>query len=79
MVNMKFSQAGQGVTEYIIIVALLAIAAFAIYGLFGDSVRGQAGVSTEQRTSPHDGTVITPASDQLAASKGQSNFSQGAR
>jgi Flp pilus assembly pilin Flp len=32
---------GQGMTEYIIIVALIAIGAIAVYLAFGDVVRGQ--------------------------------------
>ena len=36
-------QIGQGMTEYIIIVALIAIAAIAAYSLFGDTVRSQVG------------------------------------
>ncbi len=34
---------GQGMTEYIIIVALIAIAAIAVYSLFGDTLRSQTG------------------------------------
>jgi len=36
-------QLGQGMTEYIIIVALIAIAAIAAYSFFGDTVRSQVG------------------------------------
>jgi Flp pilus assembly pilin Flp len=36
-------QLGQGMTEYIIIVALIAIAAIAVYTVFGDVVRQQVG------------------------------------
>ncbi len=42
--NMKRTQRGQGMTEYIIIVALIAIAAIAVYTAFGGVVRGQTGV-----------------------------------
>ncbi len=35
---------GQGMTEYIIIVALIAIGAIAVYLAFGDVVRGQTAV-----------------------------------
>jgi type IV pilus assembly protein PilA len=38
-------QRGQGMTEYIIIVALIAIAAIGIYQAFGDVVRGQSAVA----------------------------------
>ncbi|HUH86984.1 MAG TPA: hypothetical protein VL003_02910 [Pusillimonas sp.] len=34
-------QRGQGMTEYIIIVALVAVAAIAVYQLFGQVVRSQ--------------------------------------
>lgn len=36
---------GQGMTEYIIIVALVAVAAIGVYSAFGDIVRGQASVA----------------------------------
>ncbi|WP_281911406.1 hypothetical protein [Massilia varians] len=40
--------AGQGMTEYIIIVALIAVAAIAVYQLFGATVRNQtAGIAQE--------------------------------
>ncbi len=35
------NQKGQGMTEYIIIVALIAVAAIAVVGFFGDVVRTQ--------------------------------------
>ena len=40
--------AGQGMTEYIIIVALIAVAAIGIYTLFGQTLRNQtAGLALE--------------------------------
>ena len=42
------AQAGQGMTEYIIIVALIAVAAIGIYTLFGQTIRNQtAGLALE--------------------------------
>ena len=43
-----FKQLGQGMTEYIIIVALIAIAAIGVYSFFGDTLRGQMGAMTEE-------------------------------
>lgn len=41
-------QSGQGMTEYIVIVALIAVAAIAVYQLFGATVRQQtAGIAQE--------------------------------
>ncbi len=39
---------GQGMTEYIIIVALIAIAAIAVYTIFGKTVRTQVGNMTKE-------------------------------
>ena len=39
------SIAGQGMTEYIIVVALIAVAAIGVYSAFGDVVRGQTSVA----------------------------------
>lgn len=45
--NRTFSSArkirGQGMTEYIIIVALIAIASIGVYSAFGNVVKGQTG------------------------------------
>ena len=41
--NHRMKQLGQGMTEYIIIVALIAIAAITVYNIFGDTIRGQVG------------------------------------
>ncbi len=44
----KAAQRGQGMTEYIIIVALIAVAAIATYQFFGRTVRNQtAGIAAE--------------------------------
>jgi type IV pilus assembly protein PilA len=53
--SMKRKASGQGMTEYIIIVALIAIAAIAVYQYFGNTVRNQtAGIAKE--LSGSDGT-----------------------
>ncbi|NDE01916.1 MAG: hypothetical protein EBZ91_09240 [Gammaproteobacteria bacterium] len=36
---------GQGMTEYIIVVALIAVAAIGVYSAFGDVIRGQTSVA----------------------------------
>lgn len=48
MNSMKKKQLGQGMTEYIIIVALVAVAAIGAYSYFGQTVRHQvAGLANE--------------------------------
>ena len=48
-------QRGQGMTEYIIIVALIAIAAIAVYQYFGNTVRNQT-AAVAKELSGADGT-----------------------
>lgn len=46
--NLRNSQRGQGMTEYIIIVALIAVAAIAVYQFFGQTIRSQtSGIARE--------------------------------
>lgn len=46
--SLKKKSLGQGMTEYIIIVALIAIAAIGVFRLFGDTARNQmAGMALE--------------------------------
>jgi Flp pilus assembly pilin Flp len=56
MLMRKFRQLGQGMTEYIIIVALIAIAGIAIFTLFGDVIREQMGIMTEELAGDTDQT-----------------------
>ncbi|RBP51388.1 pilus assembly protein [Arenicella xantha] len=44
----KNRQNGQGMTEYIIIVALIAIAAIGVYSQFGKAIRGQMSGMTQE-------------------------------
>ncbi len=59
-------QLGQGMTEYIIIVALIAIAAIAVYTIFGDVVRSQVG-GMAQELAGKEGATTAAQSDTAAA------------
>ena len=60
-------QRGQGMTEYIIIVALIAVAAIAVYQYFGQAVRNQtAAIATEIAGS--DGTSAKSRAQAAATS-----------
>jgi type IV pilus assembly protein PilA len=63
--KMKQRARGQGMTEYIIIVALIAIAAIAVYQYFGNTVRNQtAGIA--QELAGGDGTAAKDAAKAAA-------------
>ncbi|MEM8499603.1 MAG: hypothetical protein AAF542_16390 [Pseudomonadota bacterium] len=59
-------QRGQGMTEYIVIVALIAISAISVFALFGDTVENQvAGMASE--LAGGDGTAAQGAANTAAA------------
>ena len=66
-----FKQYGQGMTEYIIIVALIAIAAIGVYSFFGDTLRGQMGAMTEELAGK-DASTRTTFEGQADAAAGES-------
>lgn len=76
----KMKQLGQGMTEYIIIVALIAIAAITVYNLFGDTVRGQVGnMAQELGGSDSTNDTVTRGNDAAAqqdADYGLDDFTQ---
>ena len=57
--NRFMKQVGQGMTEYIIIVALIAISAIGIYSVFGDTITDQMGTMTRELAGG-TGTVQAP-------------------
>jgi len=62
----KTKQLGQGMVEYIIIVALIALAATAVYGFFGQAIRGQV-TSMTQELAGDDGTAAIGAAQAAGA------------
>jgi type IV pilus assembly protein PilA len=65
--SMKRAQRGQGMTEYIIIVALIAIASIAVYQLFGNTVRNQtAAIANELAGNKNVGETANKAAQAAA-------------
>ena len=80
----KQSQRGQGMTEYIIIVALIAVAAIAVYQFFGQVVRSQTAAIAHE-VAGTDGANSTKVAgdaaglaDQQRTKKGLKDFAVGA-
>jgi Flp pilus assembly pilin Flp len=61
MRNMKKRIKGQGMTEYIIIVALIAIAAIGAFTLFGKTARNQVAAMASELGGETGKTAITEA------------------
>ncbi len=75
---------GQGMTEYIIIVALIAVGAIAVYRAFGDTVRGQTSVAASSLAGQQSGqarTLVNQAgqdSNNAAQARDLTDFEEGA-
>lgn len=76
-------QGGQGMTEYIIIVALIAVAAIGVYSLFGQTIRSQvaglagevSGNTTAAKAARGDATKAADSAQKGAsAAKGMSSY-----
>ena len=77
---------GQGMTEYLIVVALIAVAAIGVYTLFGQTLRNQTAGLALEVSGQDAGAAITGAqtnatSAQSAAGtrKGLENYNAGNR
>jgi Flp pilus assembly pilin Flp len=64
------NQSGQGMTEYIIIVALIAIAAIAGFTYFGRTVRNQTAAMTEELAGQDGSKEVGAAINAAKAAQG---------
>ena len=62
---------GQGMTEYIIVVALIAIAAIGVYTAFGKTVRGQMAVTAQSLAGKSASQARTESNDAGTAAQDQ--------
>ena len=68
---------GQGMTEYIIIVALISIAAVGVITLFGDNIRKLFGMSADALTGEVDvKNRATKSKGDTIEKKGMKNFGE---
>lgn len=80
----KAWQRGQGMTEYIVIVALIAVAAIGVYQYFGQVVRSQTAAiahevaGSDGKTSTDVAIKAATAADAERNKKGLVNFTGGA-
>jgi len=70
-------ETGQGMTEYIIIVALIAIAAIGVVTLFGDNIRDMFGASGEALSGEGEAERnMGPLNDNVAEHKDLNSFAK---
>ena len=68
------NEAGQGMTEYIIIVALIAIAAIGVVTLFGDNIRDLFGASAQALSGDEAAARSMTTDGNVAAHKDLNSF-----
>jgi len=72
-------ESGQGMTEYIIIVALIAIAAIGVVTLFGDNIRDMFGSSAQALSGDSEAErKMGPLNDNPAQHKDLQSFANNA-
>ena len=72
-----FNQAGQGMTEYIIIVALIAIAAIGVFSMFGKTVRNQAAGLAKELSGNNATQAISNAGTSAGEAQTRANQNKG--
>jgi Flp pilus assembly pilin Flp len=71
--DMKKSQVGQGMTEYIIIVALIAVSAIGVYSFFGQTIRNQVAGLAAEMSGQDSSTQISAAQTSAGAANTTAN------
>lgn len=69
----KIRQRGQGMSEYLIIVALIAVAAIGVVGFMGDTVSNQMASMAMEISGQNGGTATTKAQTQATAAQANAN------
>lgn len=68
-------QLGQGMTEYIIIIALIAIAGIGAFSFFGDGLKEVIGTTTEELTGKDSATTEADKTDaRISETRGMDDF-----
>lgn len=68
-------QLGQGMTEYIIIIALIAIAGIGAFSFFGDGLKEVIGTTTEELTGKDSATNEADKTDKrISETRGMDDF-----
>lgn len=70
---------GQGMTEYIIIVAVVAVAAIGVYSLLGQTIRNQTAGIAQEIAGNDGGSALTAAASSANTARTQANVRKGLR
>ncbi|MCU7830058.1 MAG: pilus assembly protein [Candidatus Thiodiazotropha sp. (ex Monitilora ramsayi)] len=68
--NSKFRQFGQGMSEYIIVTALIAVAAIGVFAAFGDVLSNQTAAMAKEISGEDGSARVTAAKADSARAEG---------
>ena len=69
----RSTPAGQGMTEYSIVVAVVAVAAIGVYSMLGQTIRNQTAGIAQEISGNDAGGALNAASSSAAAARSQAN------
>ena len=75
--QLKGRQRGQGMMEYIIIVALIAIAAIGVYSMFGKTIRNQSAGLAQELAGKNASTALSNADTSATAAQTRGDVKKG--
>jgi Flp pilus assembly pilin Flp len=75
--HFRLRQQGQGMTEYLIVVALIAVAAIGVYSLLGQTLRSQTAGLALEISGQDAGSVISSAQSQAGAAQSSAGTRKG--
>lgn len=64
---------GQGMTEYIVVVAVVAVAAIGVYSMLGQTIRNQTAGIAQEISGNDAGAAINAAGSAAASARSQAN------
>ncbi len=64
---------GQGMTEYIVVVAVVAVAAIGVYSMLGQTIRNQTAGIAQEISGNDAGAAINAAGSSAASARSQAN------
>lgn len=65
--------AGQGMTEYIVVVAVVAVAAIGVYSMLGQTIRNQTAGIAQEISGNDAGAALNAATSSAASARSQAN------
>ena len=64
---------GQGMTEYIVVVAVVAVAAIGVYSMLGQTIRNQTAGIAQEISGNDAGAALNAATSSASAARSQAN------